>query len=326
MNTADLSDVLYKAFSQPERIMSFLISGMPGVGKTAIPEQVAKKVQKKLITFALPTCEEVDLRGLPSILDGKTVWNSPMPRDGQGIILLDELSSASPGVQVAAHHLLWAEAGSDMSLPAGWHIVATGNRASDKTLYRAPSAPLRNRVQLLNIEANSEQWCEWAMDAKINSSIIGFIRWRPELLVTREIPAEGAFCSPRAWDRASRVLSFSVSASVEREMLCGTLGEGATTEFCAYLRTVRELPSIEEIRKNLKKAEVPKSPSLLYALVTNLIQYTRQCKVSVMAYVARMPAEFALLWVKGVRDHYDISVDKDVREWIASHRSLFIES
>jgi len=323
MNTGDLKDTLTKLFSADESQTSVLLTGAPGLGKTSIVAQAAAAARKPLVTFALPTCEAVDLRGLPTVVNGRTHWNSPMPHDGQGVILLDELSSAPPDVQVAAHHLVWAEKGSDMSLPSGWHVVMTGNRASDRTVYRAISGPLRNRLTIIGIEADISQFAVWAMGAKIRPEVIGFLRWRPELLTCKEIPADGAFPSPRSWHRASDLLSLSVSTNVERELLSGTVGEGPTSEFAAYLRTVRELPNIEAILAAPKKAEVPKSPSLLYALTTNLAQYTREYKVSAMPYVTRMPAEFSLLYIRDIRDHYEIASDKDIRTWISEHKTLF---
>jgi MoxR-like ATPase len=323
MNTRDFGDVLYKVFSRSKRQIVVLAQGPPGVGKTAIVAQAAKLTNKPLLTFALPTCEAVDLRGLPRVVDGRTQWASPMPRDGEGIILLDELSSAPPDVQVAAHHLVWAEEGSDMSLPSGWHIVLTGNRASDKTLYRGISAPLRNRMTIVEVEAEPSQWTEWAMSNKIASEIVGFIRWRPELLTSKEIPNDGAFPSPRAWEKANDIISLEVSQKVERMMLAGTIGEGPTTEFVAYLRTARELPSIQAILANPKKAEVPSSPSLLYALTTALAQFTREKLESAMPYVERLPSEFTFRYILDVRDHYAIREDKDIRNWIANHKSMF---
>jgi MoxR-like ATPase len=304
-------------------MISVFLMGGPGVGKTSIVSQAAREVRKQVLTIALPTCEAVDLRGLPYNDNGRTRWASPLPRGGQGVLLLDELSSAAPDVQVAAHHLVWPEEGSDMSLPAGWHIVLTGNRSTDKTLFRAASGPLRNRLTIIPVEASLEHWVKWAMEHNINPAIIGFLRWRPELLTSKEIPNDGAFTSPRAWVSASEVLSFSVHANVERELLLGTVGEGATTEFTAYLRLVRELPAIQAIMDKPDKAAVPTSPSLLYALTSSLAQYTREKKESAMPYVKRMPAEFALLYVRDIRDYFDITTDQDVREWISKHKSLF---
>lgn len=43
-----------------------------------------------------------------------------------------------------------------------------------------------------------------------------------------------------------------------------------------------------------------------------------------MRYVARMPAEFALLYVMDVRrGNYDIGADKEIGKWIGEHSKLF---
>lgn len=124
----EIETTLTTLFKQNARSVVVFLSGPPGIGKTAIVSQAAHNATKKLMTFALPTVESVDLRGLPLTQGGSTVWASPLPKDGQGVLLLDEVSSAAPDVQVAAHHIVHAEPGSDMSLPAGWHLVLTGNR------------------------------------------------------------------------------------------------------------------------------------------------------------------------------------------------------
>lgn len=321
----EIETTLTTLFKQNTRSVVTFLSGPPGIGKTALVSQAAHRATKKLLTFALPTVESVDLRGLPLTKDGSTVWASPLPKDGQGVLLLDEVSSAAPDVQVAAHHIVHAEPGSDMSLPAGWHLVLTGNRASDKTHYRATSAPLRNRLVMINCEPDVTQWAEWAMDNDIDSIIIGFLRWRPELLIAKEIPGEGAFPSPRSWEATSNILALGMSGPIEKEMILGAIGEGAATEFDAYLRTARELPAIEAILESQAKAAVPKSPAQLYALATSLAQYTRERKKSAMKYVSRMPAEFALLYVMDVRrgGNYNIREDKDIGKWIQEHHKLF---
>lgn len=320
----EIASTLTTLFKQETRNVVVFLQGPPGMGKTAVVAQAARRAAKELNTFALPTCESVDLRGLPNIVNGATQWASPLPQDGRGVLLLDELSSAAPDVQVAAHHLVHAEPGSDMSLPEGWHLVLTGNRASDKTHYRATSAPLRNRLVMINCEPDIKQWCEWAMDNSISSTIVGFLRWRPELLISKEIPGEGAFPSPRSWEAVSHLLSFQMSPAIEREMILGAIGEGATIEFDAYLKAARDLPNIESILAAPTKAAVPKSPAQLYALATSIAQYTREHNKSAMRYVTRMPAEFALLYVMDVRrGGYDIRKDEAIAKWIGEHVQLF---
>jgi len=320
----EIASTLTTLFKQDSRNVVVFLQGPPGIGKTATVGQAAARAKKELRTFPLPTIESVDLRGLPNIVNGVTKWASPLPKDGQGVLLLDELSSAAPDVQVAAHHLVHAEPGSDMSLPAGWHLVLTGNGATDKTLYRATSAPLRNRLVTIGVEADVAQWANWAMDNSISPVVVGFLRFRPELLVAKEIPGEGAFPSPRSWEATSNILSLGTSPTIERELLHGTIGESATVEFSAYLATARDLPRIESILESQSKAPIPTSPALRYALVTSLAQYTREHGKSAMTYIKRMPKEFASLYVMDVRrGGYDIRKDKGIGEWIAENPKMF---
>jgi len=202
--------------------------------------------------------------------------------------------------------------------------VLTGNRASDKTHFRATSAPLRNRLVTINCEPDVTQWAEWAMDNGVSPMIVGFLRWRPEHLIAKEIPGEGAFPSPRSWEATSNILTLQMGATIEKEMILGAIGEAATIEFEAYLRTARDLPNIEAIVDAPTKAAVPKSPTQLYALSTSLAQYTREHGKSAMKFIARMPAEFALLYVMDVRrGGYDIRTDKEIGKWIGEHSKLF---
>ena len=323
MNIAKAGEMLRAICQQPERELVVYLQGAPGLGKTAICEQIAAELNMPLLNFALPSCEAVDLRGLPTIVDGKTHWACPLPQEGRGLLILDEIASAPADVQVAAHHVVWSQAGSEIGVGRGWHIVLTGNRAQDKTYYRAMGAPLRNRLAMIEIEADAGAWVQWAMEHGIDPLITGFMRWRPELLTAREIPSEGAFPSPRAWEQASHALHLTVSAEIEAELLRGLVGQGAHVELMAYLRTARELPSIEAIERDQARAEVPASPSLLYALITSISQYTRQTKRSLAKFAARCPAEFTLLYIRDIAGHISLKSDPEIRAWIGKHQKLF---
>jgi hypothetical protein len=178
---------------------------------------------------------------------------------------------------------------------------------------------------MINAESDAQQWREWAMDHGINSVIAAFIKWRPELLIAKEIPGEGAFPSPRSWEATSNILALNLGQSIEREMILGAIGEGAAIEFEAYLRTARELPALEAIIADPVKTRVPKEPSLLFALVTALAMYTREHGKSAMRFVERMSAEYAALYVMDVRrgGQYDIRKDDHIRKWIGEHPKLF---
>lgn len=323
MNMDNVSKMLGSIFEQKTRSTVVYLQGPPGIGKTAVPAQVAERMNMECIITALPASEAVDLRGLPQITDGATRWACPFPRSGRGVLVLDEISSAPSDVQVAAHHIVRSEPGSDIGVGDGWHIVLTGNRAADKSFFRSLGAPLRNRVVIVDCEADPIISTKYMMDHGCSPLVTGFLRWRPELLTAREIPADGPFPSPRAYEECSNILQLSVSAEIESEMLRGTIGQGAANELCAYLRTARELPSIEAIEQDQERADIPSSPSLLYALITSMSYYTRQTKKSLAKFASRCPAEFALLYIRDVTGHLSLKNDPDVRKWIGNHKKLF---
>lgn len=323
MKPNDMLDTLTTLMREPETAPSVIVSGPPGVGKTALVAQAAQAAGQPLYALALPTCEAVDLRGLPVVRDGRTVWCSPWSSLAPGVLLLDELSSAASDVQAAAHHLLWRETGSDMALGPGWVVVATGNRGQDRTHYRALSAPVRGRAILLDLSIDAGEWCSWALGAGVRAEVVGFIRWRPALLATPEIPAEGAYPSPRAWARLSALLALPLPA--EAEIFAGVVGPGAATEFRAYLHLARQLPSAARCMEHPLDEPVPADPGTRYALAAALACHSIQTGCSAMPYVRRLPAEIALVYIRDIRDsHAEILRDCPAfAAWCSEHSTMF---
>jgi hypothetical protein len=59
-------------------------------------------------TYAPVQLDPVDLRGLPRVFDDKTEWVPPnfLPTSGEGILFLDELTSAPQMTQAACYQLV----------------------------------------------------------------------------------------------------------------------------------------------------------------------------------------------------------------------------
>ncbi|MBM6672193.1 MoxR family ATPase, partial [Phocaeicola coprophilus] len=89
------------------------------------------------------------------------------------------------------------------------------------------------------------------------------------------------------------------------ELYSGIVGEGAAAEFTGYLKYYRNLPNLDALLMDPKKAKVPEEPATLYALSTGLAtKATPDNMERVVQYALRMPAEFQVLLMKDaiVRD------------------------
>ena len=275
--------------------------GPPGVGKSDCVHQFAAGRGISLIDFRAIYREPVDMRGIPSISAGCTVYNPPaeLPRAGEGVLFLDELNSAPPATQAACYQLVLDRAIGDYHLPDGWRIVAAGNRESDRGVtYRMPS-PQANRFVHLDHEVDLADWCAWAVKSGIRVEVIAFLRFRPELLRDdHEVTGKDkAFPTPRSWQFVSEILDASSKAplGIEHEIYRGTVGEGASAEFAGFLRVFRDMPSIDGILAAPATAEVPHGkPAVLYAITSALARRATDSNFDrVTTYLERLPAEYA---------------------------------
>src|SRR5579859_786386 len=76
--------------------------GGPGLGKSSIIRKLAASRSVLLQDIRALLLDPVDLRGLPFLgSDGRAKWAHPefLPKDGEGILFLDELNAAPAMVQ-----------------------------------------------------------------------------------------------------------------------------------------------------------------------------------------------------------------------------------
>ena len=88
--------------------LSVMIWGPPGIGKSSIVSQAAAGQDMQILDLRLSQLAPTDLRGLPVPEDGISRWYPPefLPRDGQGVLFLDEINMAPPAMQGVAQQLI----------------------------------------------------------------------------------------------------------------------------------------------------------------------------------------------------------------------------
>jgi MoxR-like ATPase len=153
--------------------------GPPGVGKSQVVAQVAALLGIRLIDIRAVLLDPVDLRGLPTVEQGRAAWAIPafLPEDGAGILFLDELNAAPPLVQAACYQLVLDRALGEYRLPDGWAVFAAGNREGDRAVTSRMSSALANRFVHLVFEPDLDDWSQWAMGpGDLRPEVVAFLR------------------------------------------------------------------------------------------------------------------------------------------------------
>lgn len=310
---------------------AYIWSG-PGLGKSSLVRQAAGALGLGLIDLRATLIDPVDLRGIPTVASGRSTWCPPdfLPKDGSGVLFLDELAQAPPLVQAACLQLTLDRRIGEYCLPDGWAVVAASNRAEDRAGTHRLISPLLNRFVHLDLDVDAEDWQSWAVTAGIAPEVRAFLRLRPALLFDFDPSSNPrAFPTPRSWQFASDMLA-AAPPHLSQRLIAGCVGDGAAAEFAGFLALYRELPDIDAVLADPAGAPVPKEPAVLYALVGAMVERCRvgaAPAVNFARYGMRLPDEFGVLALRdAVALDRKLVAEPAVQMWIADARAkgLFV--
>ena len=279
MRPAHILTILDREFASARHHTPVMLWGPPGVGKSQMVAHIAARHGVPLIDIRLSQMEPTDLRGIPFRSGDLVEWSIPamLPDAGRhgaaGILFLDEITSAPPSVSAAAYQLILDRRLGDYRVPAGWAIFAAGNRQGDRGVTYAMPAPLANRFTHYEVEAHLDDWVAWAHSAGMDERLIGFLRFRPDLLFSFD-PAHNpvAFPSPRSWEYAHRALQkFRDTPELMLDALQACVGPAAGVEFKTFIDNMSRLPDIEAILAG-QAADVPEGIDLQYGVAAALVR------------------------------------------------------
>lgn len=308
---------------------SALIQGPPGGGKTQVAKQAARELAAELglefldmdmglrvpaganpdnyfgfkthhgpslqpedIALPAPTADRTRMTFLITDnypLDGDVLWPT------EGFLLIDELPQADNAIQKTMAHVFQERNLHGNPLKAGWTLFATGNRQSDRSGANRLLSHLRNRVTTLDFETSLDDWINWAIDNDIRPELIGFMKFKPGMLHDFK-PEMDINPTPRAWAEGVSPILDNVPIDAEMECIAGAVGEGAASEFKAFLNVYRKLPNPDDVIANPDKHDVPEETSVKYALSSALAyRATTENFGNVMQFMKKMPKEYAVL-------------------------------
>ena len=337
MHTIKPSDLKLEIQANRQVGINTMIWGGVGIGKSEIPAQIAKASGVKLLDFRANLFDPVDVRGIPYLAKMKetmshfTRWAVPdvfpiAERDGsEGIFLIDELPTAPPATQNAFLQLLITREVGNYKIPDGWSIIAAGNRLTDAAaVYQMPS-PVRNRLAHYELQADLGDWVEWAVSNGVDTSIISFIRYRPNLLYNFN-PEDYAFPTPRSWSYVDKRLKLP---NINEESLfygvAALVGDGAAGEYIAFRQIYTSLPDIDDLIENPHTYKKDETPAVMYALTGALAARACTEKMeNIMKVTKKLPTEFQVITLKqSLLKDSSVLQHPSVDQWL-SHNSTVI--
>jgi len=317
-----------------------MLHGAPGIGKTQVPHQMAKKKNKMLIDWRANLRDPVDARGLPvpDMKAGTTRWLRPeeLPIVGskfpdEGYLLLDEINTASPAMMNVCLQIVLEGRVGEHKFKPGWVCIGTGNRAKDKAIVGRMSTALKNRFAHIEIEPDVEAWanyaltCEEVVSNPMAAYVVAFLRFRREFL--HRMPVDdtvNAFPTPRQW---FQVMKFLDHDKTIRPYLVGSLvGMDIATELEGFLRVVTQLPSLAEVVANPMTAKLPQEPSAKYAVV-GMLARGAEAKTfgSILKYAKRLDKEFYMLTgIDAAKMHPTLVNTSSYATWALDNQSVII--
>ena len=176
-----------------------LLEGGTGIGKSELVAHVARNLGISHIVLDLSLLEPPDLVGLPVIEDGRTRYAVPsfLPRDGAGILMLEELNRAERYIQQPALQLLTARALHEYVLPEGWACFAAINPETGDYQVTPLDAALRARFLQVPVRPDRAAWLAWAGTHGVHPAIMALVRAHERIFTE---------VSPRSFTYASEVL------------------------------------------------------------------------------------------------------------------------
>ena len=342
MQTVTATDLKQEIRDNMRIGLNTMIWGGPGIGKSEIPQQAANELNIPLLDFRANLFDPVDVRGIPYTRDDLSVASGAMkitswaPPDifpseethgPRGLFMIDELPTAPPATQNAFLQLLLTRQVGNYKMPDGWSCLAAGNRLTDgASVYQMPS-PVRNRLMHYELEPSLDAWCEWALKNEVNTTLVSFMRYRPNLLYSFKAD-EYAFPTPRSWSFVDKRLRLTKNIDDSRLFfgIAGAVGTGPAGEFLAFAKIADKLPDIDNLIANPSSYMPSEDPAVLYALTGAVASRAEASKLeNIMKLGKKIPTEFQVVLVKSI-----LAIDKalfnqpTIQSWISDNSDVVL--
>lgn len=203
----------------------FLV-GPPGIGKTAIMEQIARECQIGFVSYTMTHHTRQSAIGLPFIkeetFDGQSYQvteytmseiiasvHRKIEETGktEGILFLDEINCVSETLAPTMLQFLQGKTFGNHKVPEGYIIVAAGNPPEYNRSVKEFDVVTLDRIRKLEVEQDYQVFKEYGYRQGVHDSILSYLELKKDNFYRIETTVDGkSFVTARGWEDLSRML------------------------------------------------------------------------------------------------------------------------
>ncbi len=299
--------------------------GAPGVGKTAIMEQIAAELGIALVSYSMTHHTRQSAIGLPmirrEIFDGietdvteytmseiivsvyETMKQSGIP---EGILFLDEINCVSETLAPSMLQFLQYKVFGRHAVPDGWIIVTAGNPPEFNKSVREFDVAVMDRLKVISVEPDFNTFKQYAMTSALHPTIIDFLDINRDFFYKVENTPDGrTFVTARGWEDLSEML-------ILYEKKGYTVDENLVSQYIHNKAIVREFTAYYELY-NKYKTEY---------LVSEILDGTASEEYVQKASVAPADEKLSLISMLSDRVIHDVKLCMVKTDYLAETASL----
>ena len=200
--------------------------GAPGIGKTAIMEQIAQELSIGLVAYSMTHHTRQSALGLPIINEREyggehyqvseytmseiisSIYDV-MKESGmkEGILFLDEINCVSETLSPSMLQFLQYKVFGRHQVPDGWVIVTAGNPPEyNKSVHDFDVVTL-DRLKVMEVEADYNTWKTYATAKGIHNAVISYLDLKKDHFYHIETTVKGKnYVTARGWEDLSQIL------------------------------------------------------------------------------------------------------------------------
>ncbi len=209
-----------------ERQRPVFLLGAPGIGKTAIMEQIAQELDVGFVSYSMTHHTRQSALGLPfiaqKVYDGveydvseytmseiiAAVYDTmEVTGKREGILFLDEINCVSETLTPAMLQFLQYKVFGRHRVPDGWIVVTAGNPPDYNRTARDFDIATWDRLKRIDVEPDFSAWRDYAVEVGVHPAVLTYLDIERSHFYHIETTVDGkSFVTARGWDDLSAMI------------------------------------------------------------------------------------------------------------------------